>query len=321
MAEAFEAINQTQSARDKLVSELFKEIEDCMDLLKSQLNKNPNSRFDQNSNRNRDNKRRRKNNHYNNQQQQQQEEEKSFSNNNSNKNNNKKNKNKKSHRRKKDNTNVYMSKRLSFYLRHGAEKAGLKIRKDGYVKVMDILKMNEFKEKNANFEMIKRIVDTNDKKRFSMMEENQIWFIRANQGHSMKSVQSQALLQKLTIKDVNKYPIVCHGTYLKVWDVVKKEGLKTMSRNHIHFVPADSIKGKGVISGMRYNCQILIYIDILKAIKDGIAFYLSDNNVILSPGIDGRLPTKYFKKFSHTFTSFIFINVYIIYIYIQSDYI
>ena len=32
------------------------------------------------------------------------------------------------------------------------------------------------------------------------------------------------------------------------------------------------------------------------AIKDGIEFFISANNVILTEGIDGILPAKYFKK-------------------------
>ena len=32
------------------------------------------------------------------------------------------------------------------------------------------------------------------------------------------------------------------------------------------------------------------------AMKDGIQFFISDNNVILTEGIDGLLPSKYFRK-------------------------
>ena len=35
---------------------------------------------------------------------------------------------------------------------------------------------------------------------------------------------------------------------------------------------------------------------MFRAIKDGIPFYISSNNVILTEGIDGTLPPKYFKK-------------------------
>ncbi len=54
-----------------------------------------------------------------------------------------------------------------------------------------------------------------------------------------------------------------------------------MSRNHIHFAPGMP-KQNGVISGMRTSCEIYITIDLFGAIKDGIIFYVSTNNVILT---------------------------------------
>lgn len=68
-----------------------------------------------------------------------------------------------------------------------------------------------------------------------------------------------------------------------------------MSRNHIHFAPGMP-KEEGVISGMRQSCDIYISIDMIEAMKDGINFYISSNNVILTEGINGVLPPKYFKS-------------------------
>ncbi len=68
-----------------------------------------------------------------------------------------------------------------------------------------------------------------------------------------------------------------------------------MARNHIHFAPGMP-KEEGVISGMRGTCDIHIEIDMEGAIKDGVKFYISSNNVILTEGIDGVLSPKYFKK-------------------------
>jgi 2'-phosphotransferase len=47
---------------------------------------------------------------------------------------------------------------------------------------------------------------------------------------------------------------------------------------------------------MRGSCDFIIEIDMAAAIKDGIKFFISTNNVILTEGIDGTLPPKYFKK-------------------------
>lgn len=73
-----------------------------------------------------------------------------------------------------------------------------------------------------------------------------------------------------------------------------------MSRNHIHFAPGEPGE-EGVISGMRSSCEILVFIDLRKALSDGFKFYRSANNVILCPGNEqGFLPPQYFEKVVQT---------------------
>jgi len=47
---------------------------------------------------------------------------------------------------------------------------------------------------------------------------------------------------------------------------------------------------------MRGSCDIYIEIDMEAAIKEGIKFFISSNNVILTEGNNGVLIPKYFKK-------------------------
>lgn len=57
-------------------------------------------------------------------------------------------------------------------------------------------------------------------------------------------------------------------------------------------MPADD----EVISGMRSSCEVMISIDVASAMADGVRFYRSSNNVILTSGLDGTLDAKYFKE-------------------------
>ncbi len=41
---------------------------------------------------------------------------------------------------------------------------------------------------------------------------------------------------------------------------------------------------------------MIIQIDMASAMKEGIEFFISSNNVILTEGIDGVLPPKFFLK-------------------------
>ena len=68
-----------------------------------------------------------------------------------------------------------------------------------------------------------------------------------------------------------------------------------MDRNHIHF--AKGFAGeKDVISGMRQTCDIYVEINLAKIVSDDIPVYESANGVILTAGVDGYLPTNYFKR-------------------------
>lgn len=150
------------------------------------------------------------------------------------------------------------------------------------------------------------------------------FLIRATQGHSIKSVDPASFLERLTLSDEPQQAqpsvpatasstslpdTVVHGTYHAAWPLILVSGgLKCMGRTHVHFATGPSLesvlaqnKGRGetegdgkglegldngtVISGMRRDAQILIYIDIKKALAAGCPFWRSENGVILSEGM------------------------------------
>ena len=47
---------------------------------------------------------------------------------------------------------------------------------------------------------------------------------------------------------------------------------------------------------MRASCDLFIYINIIKALADGIVFERSANGVILTKGQNGTLEPKYFER-------------------------
>jgi 2'-phosphotransferase len=186
---------------------------------------------------------------------------------------------------------VKLSKKLSFALRHGAPKLGLTLRSDGYVRLDDLLRCNGYR--GFSVEAVKEVVHSNDKQRFSLLEEDGgVLWIRANQGHSVTGLNEEELLTP--IKDPSEAGSCAHGTYLKCWPSIAREGLKKMGRTHIHC--AQGLVGEGVISGMRASSEVIIYVNVAAAMADGIRFFLSDNGVVLTSGMDGVLPPCYFAR-------------------------
>ncbi|KAG5450823.1 tRNA 2'-phosphotransferase 1 [Clonorchis sinensis] len=192
------------------------------------------------------------------------------------------------HREKSD---VLLSKKLAWVLRHGAAKVGLNYTPGGFLYLDELLGLAKFR--GVTETEIRHVVDNNDKRRFEMCmdPESGRMKIRAFQGHSVQISHPAHTL--ITIP--SEFPTVLHGTYFRNWEKIRTEGLKRMGRTHIHMA-ADEPGDCGVISGVRANVEVLIYIDLARAMADGYRFYVTPNRVILTEGnTDGCLPPKYFK--------------------------
>ena len=182
-----------------------------------------------------------------------------------------------------------ISKSLSYLLRHGAVKEKLPIDSQGWIPVDAVLRNNRLKSVAATWANIERIVATNDKQRFKLKTENERIFICANQGHTLSQVTPD--LEPLTVSTMPAN--VYHGTYANKLSLIKKEGLRRMSRNHIHMTS----NADWSVLGIRKHCSVLIYIDTTRCIEDGYEFWRSANGVILCKGDEsGCIPLKYFRK-------------------------
>ncbi|XLU98948.1 hypothetical protein S245_013288, partial [Arachis hypogaea] len=83
---------------------------------------------------------------------------------------------------------------LTRILRHMASELNLDMRSDGYVKVNDLLKLNM--KTFANIPLRSHnIIDVRE--RFSLIEENGELLIRANQGHTITTVETESLLKPI----------------------------------------------------------------------------------------------------------------------------
>lgn len=186
---------------------------------------------------------------------------------------------------------VKISKMFSYVLRHAAHKLDVNIRKDGFVRLREIMKLRNFKP--YVLEELMAVVYFDEKERYTMVREfDGELLIRANQGHTMKVVEDDLLLEPVT--DPSEISECVHGTYLVHWPFIKRQGLSKVARNHIHL--ANGLPEDGKIRGMRSTAELFVYVDVQKAMDDGIVFFKSKNEVVLTQGFDGWLPVKYFQK-------------------------
>lgn len=168
-------------------------------------------------------------------------------------------------------------------MRHSAAKEKLTISTDGFLNVHELLTHPQLK--NVTVNDIKRVVENNNKQRFTLRVNEGVLQIRANQGHSFA-------VKDLDLTPINaaEVPIVIHGTYMKFWPQILEKGLSRMNRNHIHFT--DKLDYK-----IRKDANLYIYVNVPKAVDSGLKFFRSSNAVILCSGDEnGIIKTSFFEK-------------------------
>jgi putative RNA 2'-phosphotransferase len=171
------------------------------------------------------------------------------------------------------------SKYLSLHLRHQPERLGLTLAEGGWVGVEELLAAcaaHGFPISRADLD---EIVRRCDKQRFSLDEGR--GRIRANQGHSVP-VDLQLAPREPPAR-------LYHGTPASAADQVAREGLRKMSRHHVH-LSVDVPTAERV--GARRGKPVIFEVDAAGMHAAGLVFYCSDNGVWLTD----QVPPGYLRR-------------------------
>lgn len=168
-----------------------------------------------------------------------------------------------------------ISKFLSLVLRHRPDLIHIQLDDNGWADVNLLISNAQIKGFALSNELLKTIVDTNDKRRFIL--DKKLNRIRATQGHSV-SVELEY--------EARKPPeILYHGTSAQFLESILLTGLNKQSRQHVHLSTDMDI----VLSiGKRTGKPIVIEVFAGIMYNDGYLFYLSDNNVWLTDNVPNR---------------------------------
>lgn len=182
--------------------------------------------------------------------------------------------------RKDHRSNVFISKKMSYCLRHNPGKYGLKLDEYGFVDLHDFLKamnrVHHFQPKLTEMK-IREIMHDSDKERFAIKNGR----ICALYGHSVPGL----------IKRKQALPpaVLYHGTARRFLPSIEKEGLLPMSRQYVHL--STNIAMAEQVGKRRDAHPAILQIDARRAHEEGIAFYIGNDQVWLCR----KLPSKYFK--------------------------
>lgn len=163
---------------------------------------------------------------------------------------------------------IKISKYLSYHLRHHPDRIGLELAPGGWVAVDALLVACQANNFPLQLAELQEVVIRNDKQRFSFDVTGRQ--IRANQGHS---VEIDLQLQPKLPPD-----LLYHGTGQGAVESILSQGLRKMSRHHVH-LSADRAIAQQV--GGRHGTPVVFAVDTATMSQDGYTFYCSDNGVWL----------------------------------------
>lgn len=167
---------------------------------------------------------------------------------------------------------VRTSKFLSLVLRHQPDAVGITVDAHGWAEVGALLRGMTDAGVPCDLQALREIVRTDEKQRYTFNEDGTK--IRASQGHSFPV--------DLGLTQTDPPQVLWHGTATRFLKCIMQEGLKPMSRQYVHLSP-DAETAYRV--GIRHGKPVILQVDALRMVQDGMKFYRAENGVWLTDAV------------------------------------
>lgn len=167
---------------------------------------------------------------------------------------------------------------IALILRHKPEAIKIELDSHGWANVEELIR-GVSKTHPLTMEMLEKIVEVDDKQRFSFNKDKTL--IRANQGHSI-SVDVE-------LQETVPPKVLYHGTGEKYVASIDQSGLLPKSRLYVHL--SETVETATKV-GTRHGKPVIYMVDTERMIADGFKFYLSVNGVWLTKSV----PLEYLEK-------------------------
>lgn len=164
---------------------------------------------------------------------------------------------------------VQLSKFLSFVLRHKPDAVGLRLAKDGWVSVNELITKSHLAGTTFTREELLHVVESSEKKRFTLSADGR--HIRAAQGHSVAV--------DLGLSPKQPPSTLYHGTTERFLVSILSGGLKRQERQHVH-LSIDEATARQV--GQRHGRPVVIEVQAGRMHTNGFQFFLAENGVWLT---------------------------------------
>lgn len=173
-------------------------------------------------------------------------------------------------------SHIATSKFLSLILRHRPETIGVQLDEQGWLEIDVLIEAANRRGKRLSLELVHDVVANNDKRRFALSDDG--LRIRANQGHSLSSVDLQ-------LEPIEPPAELFHGTVSPFLESIRQQGLQKRSRQHVH-LSADQETAARV--GQRRGSPVILMVQAGLMHEQGHTFYQSANGVWLTDAVPPR---------------------------------
>ncbi len=170
-------------------------------------------------------------------------------------------------------SDVEISKFLSWVLRHEPQAIGLTLDPEGWADLDVLVAAAAAYGQALDQATIDRVVETNDKKRFSISSDG--LSIRAAQGHSTDQVA-------ITYPPVPPPAVLFHGTATRFLESIRAEGLRPQSRHYVHL---SATAETAMAVGRRHGAPVLLEVLSGAMHRAGMVFHRADNGVWLTRAV------------------------------------
>lgn len=168
---------------------------------------------------------------------------------------------------------THLSKFLSRILRHDPGSVGLALDEGGWCEIDRLASAMTDARSPVTPDEIHHVAASCPKRRFAVSDDG--LRIRANQGHSLAEVE-------LGYEPRTPPDMLYHGTAVRSLEAIRREGLRPMSRRHLHLFETPDTPQE---VARRHGPPALLVVEASRMHATGHSFYHAPNGVWLADAV------------------------------------
>lgn len=166
-------------------------------------------------------------------------------------------------------SDIQLSKLLSYVLRHKPDEIGLVLDKNGWAKIASLVEALGAHGHAVAEADVRRVFAGSKKQRFAISDDGRC--VRANHGHSVDV--------DLQLENRSPPELLYHGTAKRHLPSIRRLGLIKGRRQHVHLsVDVDSARSVGA----RHGTPVVLGVRAAEMSRRGFEFFVSESDVWLT---------------------------------------